>query len=292
MVLIALSGQGERIGDHLLGYKQSNKKNCNTKYFLNDLEWAKFLLKNSSKFPDTFFIFRPHPRDYSSRSDSVEAPVMKEYLKLSKQNQKNCVFNFKNDEVSLYDFVPYVDLLLNSSSVTSYEFGLFGVRTLIFDPKLYYYADDLVNYPKNFSSYLSLLRKTLNDKNYDKKKIILNATKYLSIQFNYEQVDISDIFKINPQSIIFRIINRIQRYLGFNFIVNYYFYFKNIRMKNISLFQKMLKNNYDSILDIRLEKYAKNKNEINEFAIVKKLILSQLNINKKYKLYNVVDKIV
>ena len=63
-------------------------------------------------------------------------------------------------------------------------------------------------------------------------------------------------------------------------------------MKNISLFQKMLKNNYDSILDIRLEKYAKNKNEINEFAIVKKLILSQLNINKKYKLYNVVDKIV
>ena len=152
---------------------------------------------------------------------------MKEYLKLSKQNQKNCVFNFKNDEVSLYDFVPYVDLLLNSSSVTSYEFGLFGVRTLIFDPKLYYYADDLVNYPKNFSSYLSLLRKTLNDKNYDKKKIILNATKYLSIQFNYEQVDISDVFKINPQSIIFRIINRIQRYLGFNFIVNYYFYFEN-----------------------------------------------------------------
>ena len=40
-------------------------------------------------------------------------------------NQKNCVFNFKNDEVSLYDFVPYVDLLLNSSSVTSYEFGLY-----------------------------------------------------------------------------------------------------------------------------------------------------------------------
>ena len=292
VVLIALSGQGERIGDHLLGYKQSNKKNCNTKYFLNDLEWAKFLLKNSNKFPDTFFIFRPHPRDYSSRSDSVEAPVMKEYLKLSKQNQKNCVFNFKNDEVSLYDFVPYVDLLLNSSSVTSYEFGLFGVRTLIFDPKLYYYADDLVNYPKDFSSYLSLLRKTLNDKNYDKKKIILNAAKYLSIQFNYEQVDISDVFKINPQSIIFRIINRIQRYLGFNFMINFYFYFKNIRMKNISLFYKMLKNNYNSILDIRLKKFTKNQKKLNEFEKVKKSILSQLDINKKYKLYNVVNKIV
>lgn len=54
----------------------------------------------------------------------------------------------------------------------------------------------------------------------------------------------------------------------------------------------MLKNNYVSILGIRLEKYAKNKNETNKFAIVKKLILSQLNIKKKYKLYNVVDKIL
>ena len=62
-------------------------------------------------------------------------------------------------------------------------------------------------------------------------------------------------------------------------------------MKNISLFYKMLKNNYDSILDIRLKKFTKNQKKLNEFEEVKKSILNQLYINKKYKLYNVVNKI-
>jgi len=167
----------------------------------------------------------------------------------------------------------------------------FPPEDIIFDPKLYYYANDLVIYPKNFTSYLSLLRKTLNDDNYDKKKIILNAIKYLSLQFNYESVDISDVFKINTKSIIFRIINRIQRYFGFNFMVNYYFYFNNTKIKNTLLFYKLLKNNYDSVLNIRLKRYSKNKKKIDEFSIVKKSILNQLNINKNYELYNVVDKI-
>ena len=125
-----------------------------------------------------------------------------------------------------------------------------------------------------------------------KKKIILNAVKFLSLQFNYEAVDISEVFKINTLGVIFRFLNRIQRYLGFNFLVNYYFYFKNIWIKDILLFQKMLKNNNDSILDIRLKKVYLNTSKKNEFKIVKKSILSQLIISKKHKLYNVINDIV
>jgi len=185
-----------------------------------------------------------------------------------------------------------VDLLLNSSSVTSYEFGLFGIRTLVFDPKLYYYADDLVIYPKKFNYYLPLLRKTLNNYDYDRKKIILNALKYLSLQFNYESVDISDVFNINPQSIIFRLLNRIQRILGFNFLVNFLFHFNNTEMKTASLFKKLLKNNYDTVLDIRLKKKSQNTKQTNKFQMVQRSILKILFINKQNKLYNIIDKIV
>ena len=292
IVLVALGGSGERLGDHLSGYKQSNKKNCKSKYFSNELNWAKFLIKNSKKFPDTFFIFRPHPRDYSSRNHSVESSLIKEYYKLSKQSPKNCTFNFKNDKISIYDFVPYVDLLLNSSSVTSYEFGLFGIRTLVFDRKLYYYADDLVIYPKKFNYYLPQLRKTLNNYNYDRKKIILNAVKYLSLQFNYESVDISEVFKIDTQSVIFRLLNRVQRILGFNFLVNYFFYFNNVQIKAASLFKKLLQNDYDTILNIRLKKKFQNNEQTNKFQMVQKSILKILFINKQKKLYNIIDKIV
>ena len=42
-------------------------------------------------------------------------------------------------------------------------------------------------------------------------------------------------------------------------MVNYYFYFKNTKIKNTSLFYKLLKNNYDSVLNIKLKRYSKNK---------------------------------
>ena len=77
---------------------------------------------------------------------------------------------------------------MNSSSVTSYEFGLFGIRTLIFDPKLYYYHNDLVIYPKKFNQYIPFFLKSINDSNYEKKKVVLNAFKYLSLRSNYEEI--------------------------------------------------------------------------------------------------------
>ncbi len=291
IVLVALAGAGERLGDHLIGHMQSKEKNCSTKHFDTDFQWAKYLVKNADKFQDTFFIFRPHPRDYNYRGNLNISSVMKNYVNLSKSLPDNCKFNFREDQISIYDFIPYVDLLLNSSSVTSYEFGMFGVRTLIFDPKLYYYSNDLVLYPKNFKDYSLFMQKTLDNKDYNKKKIIINAFKWLSIQFNYETIDISDVFKPNYTGRFFKALNTIQRLSGTNFMVNLFYNFTNTKMKNISLFYKMLKNNYDSPLNINLRKIYSNSTEKNEFKIVKKMILNQLYINKQNKIYEKFNKI-
>ena len=45
------------------------------------------------------------------------------------------------------------------------------------------------------------------------------------------------------------------------------------------------------MLDIRLKSIPKIKKKLNEFDMIKKVILNQLAINKKNKLYKVVDKI-
>ena len=291
IVLVALAGAGERLGDHLIGHMQSKEKNCSTKYFDTDYQWAEYLIKNAYKFQDTFFIFRPHPRDYNYRGNLNTSSVMNNYINLSKTLPENCKFNFREDQISIYDFIPHIDLLLNSSSVTSYEFGMFGVRTLIFDPKLYYYSNDLVIYPKKFKDYFLLIQKTLKNKNYNKKRIVINAFKWLSIQFNYETIDISDVFKPNYTGRFFKALNTIQRVSGTNFMVNFFYNFTNIKMKNISLFYKMLKNNYDSPLNINLRKNFNNKIEKNEFKIVKKMILNQLYINKQNKIYEKFNKV-
>ena len=111
-----------------------------------------------------------HPRDYDTHGNLEQSSIIKKFKKLSEKLPENSAFDFKEDEISIYDYVPYINLLLNSTSSTSYEFGLFGIRTLIYDPNLHYYSNDLVIYPKNFKNYLTLLRSTLDNKNYDRKK--------------------------------------------------------------------------------------------------------------------------
>ena len=291
VVLVALSGTGERLGDHLSGFRQSKTKNCSSVHFKNDYDWVKFLIPNIKKFKDTFFIFRVHPRDYDTHGNVNESSIIEKYRKLSKILPNNTKFDFKEDQISIYDYIPYINLLLNSSSVTSYEFGLFGIRTLVFDPNLHYYSNDLVIYPKNFKNYISLLKKTLDNENYDKKKIIVNSFKYLSLQFNYESIDISDIFNVNSSDYLIKILNRLQRYIGYNFMINYLYSFKNTNMKNINLFYRMLKNNHNSLMEITLKKKVKNKSIKKQFVDVKKMILNQLKINNKKKIYEKIERI-
>ena len=291
IVLVALAGTGERLGDHFSGYIQSKEKKCFSKYFANDFEWVKFLFSHIDKFKDTFFIFRIHPRDYDIHGNMKKSDIIEDYVKLSKSSPPNSKFDFKEDEISIYDYIPYIDLLLNSSSVTSYEFGLFGIRTLIFDPKLYYYSNDLVIYPRKFKNYISLLKETLKNKNYDRKKIIINSFKWLSLQFNYENVDISDIFDVNSSSQLFKLLNRAQRYLGINFMVNFFYNFNNTKMKNINLFYKMLKFNHDSLMEITLDKKYKIGDKNKEFVVVKEMIINQLRLNRKNDIYEQVKRI-
>ena len=110
----------------------------------------------------------------------------------------------------------------------------------------------------------------------------------MSLRFNYEEIDISDVLKLNTMSLIYRFFNRMQRYLGINFFVNYHYYFKNTNIKNINLFHQVLKNNHSSVLDLRIKNnYRKNKKD-DGFFMVKNSLLNQLKINKKNILYNYV----
>lgn len=292
IVLIALAGTGERLGNYLSGSIQSKNKVCYSKYFNNDYEWVKYLIPHIKKIKDTYFIFRVHPRDYDTHGNVKKSSIIEEYKKLSKSLPSNSKFDFKEDQISIYDYIPYINLLLNSSSVTSYEFGLFGIRTLIFDPKLYYYPNDLVIYPNNLRNYIPLLKKTLNNDNYNKKKIIINSFKWLSLQFNYEGIDISDIFDVNSSDYLFKILNRIQRYMGKNFMVNYLYRFNNTKMKNIDIFYKILKNNHNSHLEISLKQKPYIKDNSKEFNDVKEMILNQLKINKKKEIYDKIQRII
>ena len=62
-------------------------------------------------------------------------------------------------------------------------------------------------------------------------------------------------------------------------------------MKNINLFYRMLKNNHNSLMEITLKKKVKNKSIKKQFVDVKKMILNQLKINNKKKIYEKIERI-
>ena len=99
-------------------------------------------------------------------------------------------FNFPNDPISIYDYLGEINLLLQSSSSISFEFGLFGIPNISYDKELYYFSDELTFTTKNLTEYIDKIYLLLNEKNYDKQKIVINAFRWLIMQLNYEFVDI------------------------------------------------------------------------------------------------------
>ena len=194
--------------------------------------------------------------------------------------------------VSIYDFIPEIDLLLNSSSTTSYEFGLFGIPTIVYDQNLYYYSNDLVYYPKENQEYIGLIKQILNTE-IDKKEIIINAFKWISMQVTHEPVDISDIFNINSTSLSFKILNRIQRYSGLNFLNNLFFFTKKKKIKNLNILKEVMLNNASSVLEINLKNkpyISQSKSE--QFDLIKKCLEEILIKKNSYaKLLNKLKKI-
>ena len=57
---------------------------------------------------------------------------------------------------------------------------------------------------KENQEYIGLIKQILNTE-IDKKEIIINAFKWISMQVTHEPVDISDIFNINSTSLSFKI---------------------------------------------------------------------------------------
>ena len=103
------------------------------------------------------------------------------------------------------------------------------------------------------------------------------------MQVVHEPISIADNFNINSSSLNFKILNRIQRYTGSNFLNYLYFFIKNKRIKNFETIYEVINNKKSSVLEINLEKKDKIEQSVEEqFEIVKNCMEDILSKRKSF----------
>lgn len=95
--------------------------------FDDQFAWIRFLFRFAATRPDYRFILRLHPRMFPNKRESVVAPVVERVMKLIEEAPSNVIINLPTDNVSIYDLLQIVDVLLGYRSTVGAEFAAFGL---------------------------------------------------------------------------------------------------------------------------------------------------------------------
>lgn len=99
--------------------------------FDGQFEWITFLLDYARDRNDLHFIIRLHPRMFPNKRDNVQSPIVDELMKLLDDSPANVSLNLPSDQVSLYDVMQIVDVLLSYRSSVGAELAAFGIPVVV-----------------------------------------------------------------------------------------------------------------------------------------------------------------
>jgi hypothetical protein len=95
--------------------------------FADQFEWIRYLFEYAEAHPQVHIIVRLHPRMFPNKRESVTSPVVAHILELLEHRPANVALNLPSDDVSLYDLMQIVDVLLNFRSSAGSELAAFGI---------------------------------------------------------------------------------------------------------------------------------------------------------------------
>jgi hypothetical protein len=99
--------------------------------FPGQLEWISFLLGYARERPDRHLIIRLHPRMFPNKRENVLSPIVEQLMALLEARPANVSLNLPSDEVSLYDLMQIVDVVLSFRSSVGAELAAFGIPVVV-----------------------------------------------------------------------------------------------------------------------------------------------------------------
>ncbi len=125
VLLIPMSSEDELNAAQLADYWPDTSGRPNV--FADQFSWIRFLFEFAKTRPTYRFILRLHPRMFPNKRENVVAPVVAMVMKLIEDAPSNVIINMPSDNVSIYDLLQIVDVLLGYRSTVGAEFAAFGV---------------------------------------------------------------------------------------------------------------------------------------------------------------------
>jgi hypothetical protein len=192
VVLAALSSFDEAYSAYLIGGFHERK--VKSPVFENQFEWIRNTIKYFETKPEYSLIIRIHPRDYPNKREKVTSEQARVWQEILVDLPENIIVNSPDQNISIYDLLKQIDVLLTGWSATAIEAMLHGVPAVTYD-------DYLPSYPKEI--YFSGHTRDDYYSNIDKAIVagvsnqnMVNAFRWLAVSFSIGTVRMNPIISI------------------------------------------------------------------------------------------------
>lgn len=168
--------------------------------FAGQLDWIRFVLDYAAQRPDLHFIFRLHPRMFPNKRENVRAPIVDELMAMFAGAPANVSVNLPTDQVSLYDLMQIVDVLLNYSSSVGAELAALGIPVVVpANADFFTYPDEINLTGESRTDYVEKIERALaTGWSVENMRV---AFRWYAFLFTRVAVDFSDSVRARPINI-------------------------------------------------------------------------------------------
>jgi hypothetical protein len=240
--------------------------------FKDTLDWLVHLIDFFRRNTNLNLIIRVHPREFPNKRENVKSAHNQKILEVLKSIPNNIHVNLPTDNFSIYEMFLLSDIVLNQNSSTGLEASVFGIPTLVHDPKYFIpYDVDVGEKAITKEEYFNKLQTLINSSRKIEYSIKAYRYIYYSTIFSSINIEGASYYRSNPiGGFKYKIFNYFIDILKNAYLkLNLTFYEKYIIYKNFTPLE-----NIDEIIDTLIHGHdyvVENCLKVNNYKIIQDL---------------------
>lgn len=141
ILLMTLSSFDEAYAAYIIGRFPDSK--VKSSVFKDQFEWVKNTIAHLAGRTDVVIVVRVHPRDFPNKREATQSEQAAVWMNLFVDAPENVRINWPEDQLSLYDILREIDVVLTGWSATGVEALALGIPVVTYDARLPSYPREI-----------------------------------------------------------------------------------------------------------------------------------------------------